>query len=460
MTSSMTSVFSMTPARWRVLLLCVAVLLLHLFTIDWLGQHIGAGQDAQYKPDKPQVISAALLKALMAPDPEDAAPLPKPAAKPVPKAAPVRQGRPASNAAQAAALAALGSDDDTPGASDAQIAAAAAADGADFPGAGAAKPAPPVEAPKPAAEPPPKPVPEAPKPGDDAPFVPHRYRTVMPDPAQFDLDLKRVDADGTKWDGVADMRWSTDGSHYKVRVEAGVSILVTRVNLLVSTSEGIIDDAGIAPVTATEKRKGRAQTATHFNRDTKLITFSATERNYPLPEGAQDKASLPFQLAAIGRADVNQFVGNIDLFVGEDKEANLFRFHLVGEDEITTPMGRLVTWHLTRPPRPGSYSSRLDIWLAPSLGWYPVQIRNTEASGALTTQIVTAIHRDKTAADKSSAARPPAAAGADSTASTAAASTAAASTAASGASADDKPAVDKPAADSPTDVAKPADPEH
>jgi hypothetical protein len=43
---------------------------------------------------------------------------------------------------------------------------------------------------------------------------------------------------------------------------------------------------------------------------------------------------------------------------------------------------------LSRPPKPGSYNSRLDIWLSPERGWYPVRIRNLEASGAVTTQTV------------------------------------------------------------------------
>ena len=77
---------------------------------------------------------------------------------------------------------------------------------------------------------------------------------------------------------------------------------------------------------------------------------------------------------------------------GTDADAaGLERFHLVGEEELETRMGRLVTWHLRRPPKPGTYSSQLDIWLAPSMQWYPVQIRNTEANGALTTQTVTQI---------------------------------------------------------------------
>jgi hypothetical protein len=209
--------------------------------------------------------------------------------------------------------------------------------------------------------------------------------------ATFDMTVARVDADGTKWTGSAAMTWHTDGSKYKASVEAGISLLVTRLNLLVLRSEGTVDDFGIAPATATEKRARRAETATHFNRDSGTISFSASERSYPLLVGAQDKATVPFQLGGIGRADVNQFGSDIDIQVGEEKEATIFRFQLVGEEELDTKLGKLVTWHLSRPPKPGTYSSRLDIWLAPGMNWYPVQIRNTEASGALTTQTVSNI---------------------------------------------------------------------
>jgi hypothetical protein len=85
--------------------------------------------------------------------------------------------------------------------------------------------------------------------------------------------------------------------------------------------------------------------------------------------------------------------GNIDMLVGEDKDASVFRFVLVGQEEIDTPLGRLLTWHLSRPPRPGAYNSRLDVWLAPSLGWVPVRIDNIESSGATTTQTVKNISR-------------------------------------------------------------------
>jgi hypothetical protein len=138
----------------------------------------------------------------------------------------------------------------------------------------------------------------------------------------------------------------------------------------------------------TEKRRGRAMTATHFNRPDGTLTFSASAAKYPLVPGAQDKASVPLQLAAIARGDPKQLSGNIDILVGEDRDASVFTFTVAGQEQIDTPLGRIATWHLVRPPKPGSYNSRLELWLAPGYGWYPVQIRNVEVSGAVTTQTV------------------------------------------------------------------------
>jgi hypothetical protein len=132
-------------------------------------------------------------------------------------------------------------------------------------------------------------------------------------------------------------------------------------------------------------------TATHFNRQDGTLTFSASPAKYPLVPGAQDKASVPLQLAAIARGDSKQLSGNIDILVGEDRYASVFTFTVAGQEQIDTRLGRIATWHLVRPPKPGSYSSRLELWLAPAYGWYPVQIRNVEASGAVTTQTVKTI---------------------------------------------------------------------
>jgi hypothetical protein len=205
------------------------------------------------------------------------------------------------------------------------------------------------------------------------------------------LDVARTDADGTNWHGEMVMRWRVGGGSYSMKVEAGISMLVTRLNLVVLTSEGSVDASGFVPATMTEKRRGRALTATHFNRERQQITFSASEAVYGIEPGAQDKATLPLQLASIARADPAQMNGTIVIQVGEDKDAIVYKFDVLGQETIDTRLGKLATWHLSRPPRPGVYGSRLDVWLAPARDWMPVRVRNTEASGAVTTQTVSKI---------------------------------------------------------------------
>ncbi len=230
----------------------------------------------------------------------------------------------------------------------------------------------------------------APKPQPAAPEA-RRYKVDMPPSADITLDVARTDANGTKWSGDALLSWRVTPSSYRVKIEAGIRVVFAHVNLLTLTSEGTVGDEGFVPTLMTEKRRGRAMTATHFNRQDGTLTFSASSLKYPLVPGAQDKASVPLQLAAIARGDSKQLSGNIDILVGEDRDASVFTFTVAGQEQLDTPLGRIATWHLVRPPKPGSYNSRLELWLAPAYGWYPVQIRNVEASGAVTTQTASKI---------------------------------------------------------------------
>lgn len=229
---------------------------------------------------------------------------------------------------------------------------------------------------------------EPPAPEAPPPVAGRSFKASLPPPSAITMDLARTDADGTQWSGEAQLSWQQGGDSYRMSFEAGIRIVFTRVNLLVLTSEGRLAASGYVPVKMTEKRRGRALTATHFDWENKKMTFSASQKTAELVAGAQDKASVPLQLTAIARGDPAQLTGDIDIQVGEERDATVYRFVVVGQEEIDTKLGRLQTVHLSRPPKEGSYRTRLDIWLAPARGWYPVQIRSTEASGAVTTQTV------------------------------------------------------------------------
>ena len=368
-----------TPLRHprRILAVCAATVALHVVSINWVSGRLG-GADSR-RAREPDVISVALRPAPPPPAPaQEAGPPEPPPPQPRPRprkrtpAPPVAEALPAAAAGAAAAEAPV-----PPATAETHVSpepgqAAAETDGQ----SGAAPAAADVESAQPA----------PPAQEESA-----RWKVDLPPSARFELDVARKDADGTNWSGSASIAWQQDGVRYKATQEVGISLLIARINLMEVGSEGTVDAAGIAPATFTQKLRSRSATATHFNQQEQKITFSATDQVVPLQPGAQDRVSVLFQLAGIGRADVNQLGRDIDILVGEDRKAQVYRFQLVGEEELDTRMGRLLTWHLVRPPRPGSYNARLDIWLAPSLDWYPVQIRNTEASGAITTQTVTRI---------------------------------------------------------------------
>ena len=340
-----------------MLLLCAATLLLHYLMIGWVGARIGLPAAEQ----PPPVASPPIVAQLRAAPPAESPQAPAPARLPKRKAPPVRERPVLAGIAEAKADKLAETMEALPPPE--VLAEEGAADL--VPDVQSAQPAPP-----------------APPPG---------FRVDVPPASTLSLDVARTDADGATWSGEGAISWTNAGGAYAMQVEAGISVIVTRVNLIVTRSEGKVGEHGFEPALVTEKRRGRAQTAVHFNREQGNITFSASQARVPLAIGAQDTATLPLQLAAIARADPAQFDGEVEILVGETRDAAVFRFNAVGREEIDTKMGKLQALHLTRPPRPGSYNSRLDVWLAPAHGWYPVRIRNTEASGAVTTYTVNKI---------------------------------------------------------------------
>jgi hypothetical protein len=366
-----------THRRRRKIALGAVTVLLHLLVLDWFSGQIGRPHGDTARAAARQV-AAELIETPPQQAQPPTRPLPPPAMEPPP---PLPQ-LPPEPVDVAAADAPAGAGDGARAAlPDAAPNAEAAGQGsaavaaADVQSSPAAPPAPPA-----AEAAAPKPAPEA-----------RRYKVDLPPAADILMDVARVDANGTRWNGEALLSWTLTPASYKIRVEAGIAIVFAHVNLLTLTSEGAVGDEGFMPDLMTEKRRGRSMTATHFNRKDGTLTFSASQARYPVVWGIQDKASVPLQLAAIARGDPQQLSGNIDIFVGEDRDASVFSFTVLGQEQIDTAMGRIATWHLTRPPKPGSYNSRLDLWLAPDHGWYPVQIRNLEASGAVTTQTVNKI---------------------------------------------------------------------
>lgn len=209
--------------------------------------------------------------------------------------------------------------------------------------------------------------------------APPPYRASLPPPARLTYQVVRSGADDA---GEASIDWRHAHGQYRLSMRSALVELI---------SEGALDAGGLVPRTMSAQRRGKARTATHFNAGGAGITFSASEASVAMAPGTQDKASVLMQLAGIARADARQLDAGIALLVGEEKGAAVMRFVALGQEDIATRMGTLAAWHMLCEPAPGTYRPRLEVWLAPEHGWFPVQLRSTEANGTVTTQTVVQI---------------------------------------------------------------------
>ncbi len=219
---------------------------------------------------------------------------------------------------------------------------------------------------------------EPPAHADAAPPAGKHYQTNPPPSAELKYDVEALQK-GQNYHGSGKITWQTNGGSYTINGEAGALF----ITVLDFKSEGEINDFGVAPVTYTQKRFRKPATQTIFHRERNAIVFSSSANSYPRSGGEQDRASVVWQLASIGRGDSTQFSPGavIDLFVAGPLDAETWRMQVIGQEKITVGGDDLDTWHVIRVPQAGSHEQRLDIWLAPQQEWYPVKLRFTETDG-------------------------------------------------------------------------------
>lgn len=213
---------------------------------------------------------------------------------------------------------------------------------------------------------------------DAAPGKP-AYPTNIPPAAELSYGI-RARQGGLTINGESEMHWLPAGKRYTLSIETR-AMLVGKI--LDEKSEGMIDAWGIAPARYSEQRFRKEATSVTFNRDTRVISFSASDRTYPIKGGEQDRASVIWQLSAVARAAPAKFRNgaSFNFFVVGQRDADPWTFKVGAQETVAGPDGDVMAWHVTRSPPPGSEEQQLDIWLAPALQWYPVKLRFTEGGG-------------------------------------------------------------------------------
>ncbi|WP_293777972.1 DUF3108 domain-containing protein [uncultured Oxalicibacterium sp.] len=216
------------------------------------------------------------------------------------------------------------------------------------------------------------------------------YRVSLLPSALLRFDVEKTPANGSPMHGSGTICWQADPHRYEIEGEFGV-LFITALRF---TSSGSIEDTGIAPELYAEKRMRRAETNTHFHRERQTISFSASTNSYPRAGNEQDRASIIWQLAGIGRGDPTliQPGASLHIVVAGTRTAEPWDIAVIGKEAMRVDGKEIETWRLLRAPRARFYDQTLEIWLAPELGWYPVRLRYTEPNGDVLDMVLTRLN--------------------------------------------------------------------
>lgn len=201
------------------------------------------------------------------------------------------------------------------------------------------------------------------------------YRTRLPPPATLRYQVRSGFLRGT-----GEIRWRREGEGYGIVLEARIAGLT----LLKWSSDGRIDEAGLAPTRFLDQRARRAPQAANFQRESGKVTFSGPPAEWPLYAGMQDELSWMIQLAGIAAAEPALLVdsGRITLVVvGARGEARVWNVRYAGRENVETASATIHAVKFVRD-RDGPYDRSYEIWLDPANGYLPAHVTRRNADGS------------------------------------------------------------------------------
>jgi len=173
-----------------------------------------------------------------------------------------------------------------------------------------------------------------------------------------------------------ELAWLHDGASYEARLQLSAFLVGSRV----LSSTGVLTAQGLAP-----KRFGdkfRSETAAHFERDRGRVVFSANTPEAVLLPGAQDQLSIFVQLASMLAGEPGRYPPGtaISMQTVGTRAAEPWSFTVDSAETLSLPGGEQQTLRLTRLPR-RDFDQKVEIWLAPALGYLPARIKITQSNG-------------------------------------------------------------------------------
>ena len=177
--------------------------------------------------------------------------------------------------------------------------------------------------------------------------------------------------------GTGTLVWLQNGIGYDAQLSGRVV-----AEILAQRSSGKIGGDGLAPDRFTDKRILKSELASHFVRDQQQIVFSNNQPTVALRPGAQDRLSVMFQLGALLAGDAASYPpgSTITVQTAGTSDADQWTFNVEGDETLELLAGTYPARKLSRNPR-REFDDKVELWLAPELGYLPVRLRVTQAKG-------------------------------------------------------------------------------
>jgi len=178
--------------------------------------------------------------------------------------------------------------------------------------------------------------------------------------------------------GYGELAWLHNGADY----DAQLTLKLLFLTFLNQRSTGLIGNDGLAPDRFADKRRNRPEQAAHFVRDQGQIVFSNNKPGVQLQPGAQDRLSVMMQLGALLAGDAARYQPGSTITVQTvgTGDGDIWTFNVEGDETLDLPAGTYQTRKLSRNPR-REFDDKVELWLAPNLGYLPVRLRFTQAKG-------------------------------------------------------------------------------
>jgi hypothetical protein len=197
---------------------------------------------------------------------------------------------------------------------------------------------------------------------------------------------------GFNLDGDGLVQWRNRDGKYTLAIQLSAGMFG---KLHEQSSEGTVSEQGLAPATFYEKRFRKEPSTTRFDSATRQVVYSGDAAPTPLKGGEQDRASAQWQLVSMARSAPAKFIPGSEwkFTVAGRRDAETWTFRVVGQEPVKTGMGDVLAVHLVKAPPADSKEQSVDLWLAPSLEWYPVRLRFVDADGEFVDQRLDKITR-------------------------------------------------------------------